>query len=91
MVAAVIRGEDQHLTNGREVARFHALGKVGSPADGRNLIPLLADESTEVRRRVLQALGVLRVKEPPVTLKSIGERLVNVIGLAPFIRIEPSP
>ncbi len=37
-----------------------AIGKVGTAADGKHLIPLLADESAEVRNRVLQALGVLQ-------------------------------
>ena len=40
-----------------------AIGKVGTAEDGRALIPLLADESRDVRNRVLQALGVLRVTE----------------------------
>jgi HEAT repeat protein len=60
-------------TDGGPGAAATALGKVGTAADGKNLIPLLADESAEVRRRVLQALGVLRVKEAGPALREMYE------------------
>ena len=37
-----------------------AIGKIGTAEDGKALIPLLADESSTVRNRVLQAIGVLQ-------------------------------
>jgi len=45
-----------------------AIGKVGTAADGKALIPLLADESSSVRNRAISAIGVLRVREagPPL-------------------------
>ena len=50
-----------------------AIGKVGTAADGRALIPLLADEDAEVRNRVLQAIGVLQVKEAGAPLRQMYE------------------
>lgn len=45
-----------------------ALGKCATAAEGRELIPLLADSNTTVRNRALQSIGVLRVHEagPPL-------------------------
>ena len=50
-----------------------AIGKVGTAADGRALIPLLADEDAEVRNRVLQAIGVLQVREAGAPLRQMYE------------------
>ena len=50
-----------------------AIGKIGTAEDGKALIPLLADESSAVRNRVLQALGVLRVREAGPALRELYE------------------
>ncbi len=51
-----------------------ALGKVGSAEDGKALIPLLADESTSVRRHAMQAIGVLRVRDAGPALRELFEQ-----------------
>src|SRR4030095_3970896 len=50
-----------------------AIGKIGSPAAGKALIPLLADTSNEVRNRTLLALGVLRPREAGGPLREMYE------------------
>lgn len=50
-----------------------AIGKVGTAEDGKALIPLLEDDSSGVRNRVLQALGVLKVKEAGPRLREMYE------------------
>ena len=51
-----------------------SIGKVGTTADGKALIPLLADESADVRNRVLHAIGVLRVREAGPALREMYEQ-----------------
>ena len=51
-----------------------AIGKIGTAEDGKALIPLLADSNGEVRQRVLQAIGVLRVREAGPALREMYEQ-----------------
>ena len=48
-----------------------ALGKCATAAEGRELIPLLADHNTTVRNRALQSIGVLRVHEAGPALREM--------------------
>ena len=50
-----------------------SLARVGSTADGTGLIPLLQDEDSDVRQRVLQAIGVLRVRDATPALRALYE------------------
>ena len=47
------------------------LGKCATAAEGRELIPLLADGNTTVRNRALQSIGVLRVHEAGPALREM--------------------
>lgn len=51
-----------------------AIGKVGTAADGKALVPLLADDSATVRNRALSAIGVLRVRDAGPALREMFEQ-----------------
>ena len=50
-----------------------ALAKVGTAEEGKALIPLLADSSTKVRDRAIEAIGVLQVPEAGPALRELYE------------------
>jgi len=51
-----------------------ALAKVGTAEQGRALIPLLADESSQVRNRAIEAIGILRVTDAGPALRELYEQ-----------------